>query len=64
VLDHETWYFNLTEANLAGPSVPPNWQLLYTFNAAYNVTTQLPVELDALVHRMAGDPALQEQYWR
>ncbi|KAF4518614.1 hypothetical protein B566_EDAN009863 [Ephemera danica] len=64
VLDHETWYYNLTEANLAGPSVSPNWQLLYSFNAVYNVSTQLPDELDALVHRMANDTALQEQYWR
>ncbi|KAF4525726.1 hypothetical protein B566_EDAN011904 [Ephemera danica] len=34
VLDHETWYFNLTEANIAGPDVPPNWQKLYSFNEA------------------------------
>ncbi|KAF4523736.1 hypothetical protein B566_EDAN013853 [Ephemera danica] len=63
VLDAESWYFNLTEANLAGSAVPPNWQKLYSFNEAYGTTSMLPDELDALVHRMAANVTLQQQYF-
>ncbi|KAF4523734.1 hypothetical protein B566_EDAN013851 [Ephemera danica] len=64
VLDAESWYFNLTEANLAGSAVPPNWQKLYSFNEAYGTTSMLPDELDALVHRMAANVTIQEQYFQ
>ncbi|KAF4523731.1 hypothetical protein B566_EDAN013848 [Ephemera danica] len=63
VLDAESWTFNLTEANLAGSVVPPNWQKLYSFNEAYGTTSMLPAELDALVHRMAANVTLQQQYF-
>ncbi|KAF4523738.1 hypothetical protein B566_EDAN013855 [Ephemera danica] len=63
VLDAESWYFNLTEANLAGSAVPPNWQKLYSFNEAYGTTSMLPDELDAIVYRMAANVSLQQQYF-
>ncbi|KAF4522137.1 hypothetical protein B566_EDAN012599 [Ephemera danica] len=64
VLDHETWYYNLTEANLGGQSVPPNWQLMYTFNDAYGTSAPFPSQMDDLVHRMVNDTVLQDKYWR
>ncbi|KAF4523737.1 hypothetical protein B566_EDAN013854 [Ephemera danica] len=64
VLDFETWYFNLTEANLAGSAVPPNWQKLYSFNEAYGTTFTLPDELDNLATRLAADPELLQKYFR
>ncbi|KAF4521930.1 hypothetical protein B566_EDAN009457 [Ephemera danica] len=64
VLDHETWFYNLTEANMGGEGVPPNWQVMYSFNAAYGTSAPFPSEMDALVHRMVNDTALQDQYWR
>ncbi|KAF4525724.1 hypothetical protein B566_EDAN011902 [Ephemera danica] len=64
VLDHETWYYNLTEANVAGPNVLPNWMKLYSFNEAYNTTSLTPTELHELWLRMARSRNLQVQYFR
>ncbi|KAF4522138.1 hypothetical protein B566_EDAN012600 [Ephemera danica] len=55
VLDHETWYYNLTEANLGGQSVPPNWQLMYTFNDAYGTTAPFPSQMDDLRFQFSID---------
>jgi hypothetical protein len=63
VLDHENWYYNLTEANEAGPDVLPNWQKLYTFNEEFGTKALTPSELDLLLHRMADDPSLLEKYF-
>jgi hypothetical protein len=64
VLDHETWYYNLTEANLAGPDVLPNWQKLYTFTEAYETPSVLPSDLHDLWQRMATNVTMQRQYFR
>ncbi|XP_059469122.1 sphingomyelin phosphodiesterase-like [Neocloeon triangulifer] len=63
VLDHETWYYNLTEANLGGELVPPNWQKLYTFTEAYGVPSALPQDTYDLVLRMINDPQLLQLYF-
>ena len=63
VLDVESWFFNLTEANLAGPDVVPSWRQLYSFNEAFGTTHMRPADLDQLVYRMVADTALQYQYF-
>ncbi|XP_059484529.1 sphingomyelin phosphodiesterase-like isoform X2 [Neocloeon triangulifer] len=63
VLDHETWYYNLTEANLAGPDVPPNWQKLYNFKEAYGLASLHPKDLDAFVTNLVKDKDLQDKYY-
>ncbi|XP_059484531.1 sphingomyelin phosphodiesterase-like [Neocloeon triangulifer] len=64
VLDHETWSFNLTEANLNGPDVPPTWTQLYSFKDAFGLSSLLPQDLDAFVSRLANDANLQDLYYR
>lgn len=51
VLDHETWIFNLTEANLT-PHKSPRWFKEYSFRDAYNVTDLKPATLSHLVHNV------------
>jgi hypothetical protein len=63
-LDHETWSYNLTEANLAGPDVLPNWQKLYSFKETFGVDSLLPQEMDSFVRRLASDTGLQDTYYR
>jgi hypothetical protein len=63
-LDYETWSFNLTEANLAGQDVLPDWQKLYSFKDTFGVDSMLPQDLDAFVQRLASDAQLQDLYFR
>ncbi|CAB3360244.1 Hypothetical predicted protein [Cloeon dipterum] len=63
VLDHETWYYNLTEANLAGPEVPPSWKKLYSFKEAFGMMSLHPKDLDDLVQKMVKDVDLQNKYY-
>lgn len=49
VIDHETWIFNLTEANLT-PSQTPKWFKEYSFRDAFNVTDLSPSTLSNLVN--------------
>lgn len=63
MLDHETWFFNLTEANLAGEATLPNWQKLYTFTEAYGVDSVFPQEMYSVTLRMIDDPKLQQLYY-
>uniref|UniRef100_A0A1L8EJC3 Sphingomyelin phosphodiesterase n=1 Tax=Haematobia irritans TaxID=7368 RepID=A0A1L8EJC3_HAEIR len=63
VVDHETWIFNLTEANLAGESVKPNWVKEYTFSEEF--TNDLsPGSIDAYLDVMASNPDLVRKWWR
>ncbi|XP_069688528.1 sphingomyelin phosphodiesterase-like isoform X2 [Periplaneta americana] len=63
VLDSETWIFNLTEANLNG-NMTPNWFKSYSFKEAYGVESLTPTEMDKLIHKMATNSSLLEQYYR
>lgn len=50
VLDHETWIFNLTEANGVtaqdrDEKTPPQWFKEYSFREEYNVTSLSPAVL-------------------
>jgi len=62
VLDYETWFYNLTQANLGGEGVPPEWQMLYSFRDLFGVQSLFPKELDTLVTRMVTDPELLDLY--
>ncbi|CAB3361410.1 Hypothetical predicted protein [Cloeon dipterum] len=63
VLDHETWYYNLTEANLGGETVPPNWQKLYTFTESFGVASVFPQDMYDLTLRMINDTQLFQLYY-
>jgi len=62
-MDHETWYYNLTEANLAGADVAPIWQKLYSFKEAFGLESLHPKVLDQFVHALAKDSVLQDKYY-
>lgn len=47
-MDHETWIFNLTEANHA-PDRPPRWFKEYSFKEFYDVPDLSPDTLNDLV---------------
>lgn len=63
ILDHDNWYYNLTEANIGGPDVAPNWKKLYSFNEEFGTKAVTPSELDLLVHRMVSDASLKQKYF-
>ncbi|CAG7726515.1 unnamed protein product [Allacma fusca] len=52
ILDHETWIFNLTEANLS-PNRPPEWFRLYSAKEAYALENLSLEALHGFVERMA-----------
>ncbi|XP_004534319.1 sphingomyelin phosphodiesterase [Ceratitis capitata] len=63
VVDHETWIFNLTEANSHGDSKSPNWFKEYEFAAEF--TTNLsPAGIDKLLEEMAENPNKLRTLWR
>lgn len=61
VLDHETYYLNLTEANLYNK---PKWRLEYSAKKTYNMTSLVPSEWDALTKRFEMDDALFQKFYR
>ncbi|XP_073820247.1 sphingomyelin phosphodiesterase-like [Musca autumnalis] len=63
VVDHETWIFNLTEANAAGQSVGPNWVKEYTFSEEFTGILS-PASIDAFLDTMASNPDLVRKFWR
>lgn len=56
ILDHETWIFNLTEANLH-PDKSPNWFKEYSFKELYAVNDMSPSTL----HKMLTDDWLNDK---
>jgi len=63
VLDHETWIYNLTEAN-ENAHLPPRWFPLYKATQAYGIPNVLPNNLNAFVHRMSSDINAFNEYYR
>uniref|UniRef100_A0A1W7R9I3 Sphingomyelin phosphodiesterase n=1 Tax=Hadrurus spadix TaxID=141984 RepID=A0A1W7R9I3_9SCOR len=61
VLDHETYYLNLTEANL---SDKPKWKLEYTAKKAFNMTTLLASEWDNLLKVFEKNDNLFQKFYR
>ncbi|KAH8398700.1 hypothetical protein KR215_011862, partial [Drosophila sulfurigaster] len=62
VLEHQTWTFNLTEANLK-PDESPNWYKEYEFTADFTSDTS-PAGIDKLLVEMAEQPNLLRKFWR
>ena len=56
VLDHETYFTNLTEANLKGPSGNPEWKLEYSAKEAFNMSTLFPQDWSDLVDQVSQNP--------
>lgn len=61
VIDHETYFMNLTAANTYGD---PRWQLLYRARRDLGMKSLEPKDWDNFVHRMARDPALANKWFR
>uniref|UniRef100_T1P974 Sphingomyelin phosphodiesterase n=1 Tax=Musca domestica TaxID=7370 RepID=T1P974_MUSDO len=63
VVDHETWIFNLTEANNAGKDASPNWFREYTFSEEFTSNLS-PASIDSFLDKMAENPDLVRKFWR
>lgn len=60
VLDHDTWIFNLTEANSAPVDQTPRWFKEYSFRDEYNVSSLSPAVLgDVAVKEWTEDVSIQ-----
>nr|XP_019543354.2 sphingomyelin phosphodiesterase-like [Aedes albopictus] len=62
ILDHETWIYNLTEAN-QHPDRKPLWFKEYTFKEHFGLTDLSPKSLDTLLQKLAHSEADLRQYW-
>lgn len=56
IIDHETWIFNLTEANL-NPSESPKWFKEYSFKDAFNLSDLSPKSLGEMLENWKNDTA-------
>ncbi|KAG4074682.1 hypothetical protein HA402_004553 [Bradysia odoriphaga] len=64
VLDHETWIFNVTEANQS-PDNPPKWFKEYSFKEFYEVPDLSPVSLsDMLADKWMKEASLMTRFWQ
>ncbi|CAG7722469.1 unnamed protein product [Allacma fusca] len=63
IIDHETWIFNLTEANL-NPKKPPQWFKLYKATEAYDIPNVFPESLHLFVQKLASNTTIFEKYLR
>lgn len=62
VVKHETYIFNLTEANLH-PDRSPVWFKEYSFAEFYGLKDLSPASLDGLLVKFAENPDLLREYW-
>lgn len=63
ILDHETWIYNLTEANLS-PHLPPRWFRLYKATEVFDLPDVSPESLNVLVQRMSSNETAFNTYHR
>jgi sphingomyelin phosphodiesterase len=63
VLEHETWIYNLTEANLH-PHFPPRWYRLYKATEAFGIADLSPQSLHSFVQRMIYNATAFDTYYR
>ncbi|KFM77578.1 Sphingomyelin phosphodiesterase, partial [Stegodyphus mimosarum] len=61
VLDHETYYLNLTEAN---SHMEPVWRFEYSAKEAFNMTSLLPSDWDLLINHFEEDDKLFQKFYR
>ncbi|CAG9841107.1 unnamed protein product [Diabrotica balteata] len=62
ILDIDTYYFNLTEANLH-PDTSPAWQKLYSMKKAYDLPDLSPKSFDVLADKLFNDTDLANLYF-
>ncbi|XP_055686670.1 sphingomyelin phosphodiesterase 1-like [Lutzomyia longipalpis] len=62
VLDYDTWWYNLTEANLT-PDKKPTWQS-YSFAKEYGLQSLSPANLDKLIKDFAHNRDKLFSYWK
>ncbi|XP_011178148.1 sphingomyelin phosphodiesterase [Zeugodacus cucurbitae] len=63
VVDHETWIFNLTDANAKGETQTPQWFKEYEFSAEFTADL-CPAGIDNLLDEMAANPSILRKFWR
>eukprot|EP00088_Acartia_fossae_P026753 TRINITY_DN2753_c0_g1_i2.p1 TRINITY_DN2753_c0_g1~~TRINITY_DN2753_c0_g1_i2.p1 ORF type:complete len:675 (+),score=82.41 TRINITY_DN2753_c0_g1_i2:37-2061(+) len=62
VIDHETWYMNLTEANLS-PGEDPVWRKLYEARKDLQMPSLSPTNWDEYIQLIDGDNELFSQFY-
>ncbi|CAG7726400.1 unnamed protein product [Allacma fusca] len=63
IWDHETWVFNLTQANLT-PGIPPKWFRLYKAKKLYGLENLSPSQLHSFVMRMSSNETAFKEFYR
>uniref|UniRef100_UPI00359018B4 sphingomyelin phosphodiesterase isoform X2 n=1 Tax=Myxine glutinosa TaxID=7769 RepID=UPI00359018B4 len=63
VLDHHTFFLNLSEANASGGKSQPTWRLLYSARKVLGLSNAFPQAWDDLVVRMQKDYSLFDLFW-
>uniref|UniRef100_A0A8C4N9Q5 Sphingomyelin phosphodiesterase 1 n=1 Tax=Eptatretus burgeri TaxID=7764 RepID=A0A8C4N9Q5_EPTBU len=63
VLDHHTFFLNLSEANADGGKSKPIWRLLYSARKALGLSSAFPQAWNDLVVRMQKDYAVFDLFW-
>ncbi|RWS11022.1 sphingomyelin phosphodiesterase-like protein, partial [Dinothrombium tinctorium] len=64
VLDHETYYLNLTEANKYGRKKSLHWKFSYSAKKSLNLTSLAPQQWHKLVLNMMHDDSLFQKFYR
>ena len=62
ILSHDTYIFNMTAANIAGPDQEPIWYKLYSAPEDLGMENLFPADYDDYVRRMAVDDELYAQF--
>jgi sphingomyelin phosphodiesterase len=62
VLDVDSYYYNLTEANMHTDRRPV-WEKLYNFREQFGLADVSPASLDGLVYQMAANHELLHEHW-
>lgn len=60
LLDHESYYLNLTDANLRNKA---EWKFEYSAKAAYGLESLQPQEWASLIQRLKTDDQLFQKFW-
>ncbi|XP_022243798.1 sphingomyelin phosphodiesterase-like [Limulus polyphemus] len=61
VLDHETYYLNITEVNLTDR---PMWEKMYSAKQAFRMKALFPSDWDDLIQRFEVNDALFQKFYR
>lgn len=61
VLDHETWIFDMDEANRVGE---PQWRKSYTMKKEFGMNSLLPSDWDILYNRLRTEPEIFDLFYK